>query len=258
MTPPLANEGEELEMAETPRKLRIIAGLVLPLTTGGLAGAQEVGKQPAVPPAFLPPASEAVAPRIGVEPEVQATPPLQANLESSPARQSSWWHRFKCRLHACVLGYPEEFEPTPLGASVYAFGRAQVANAEAAQMVLYQADFFEGTGQLSLRGRDQLAKIAVLLSKNFSPLVIERSPHAPELDQLRQAVVLNELSQGGFAIPPERVVVGQPLAFGIGGTQAGLIYTNLLGQTLSGGARSAGGGAPGVGGGPAGPGGAPR
>jgi hypothetical protein len=204
-----------------------MAVIMVPLAAGGLAAAQEPAGPVAVP-----------APVAAVAPEVHAPP------------QVGWWDRMRYRLHACFLGFPEEFEATPLGASVYAFGRAQVANAEAAQMVLYRADFIEGSGTLNPRGRDQLARIALLLPRNFCPVIIEPTLCAPELDQARLLEVVNELSRCAFAVPPQRVVIGLPPAAGLSGVEAGMIYNNLLNQTLSGGARSGGwAGAGGAGGG---------
>jgi hypothetical protein len=115
-------------------------------------------------------------------------------------------------------------------------------------MVLYRADFVEGCPTLTPRGRDQLAKIALLLPRNFCPLIIEPTLCAPELDRARVLEVVNELGHCGFAIPPQRVVIGPPPAVGLNGVEAGIIYNNLLNQTLSGGART--GGAIGVGGTP--------
>ncbi len=205
-------------MRRLPRKLRIMAGIMAPLAAGGLAAGQE----PAGPVAVC-------APVAAVAPQVHAP------------SQVGWWDRVRYRLHACFLGFPEEFEAPPLGASVYAFGRAQVANAEAAQMVLYRADFIEGSGALNPRGREHLARIAVLLPRNFCPVIIEPTLCAPELNQVRHLEVVNELGRCGFAVPPQRVVIGPPPAVGLSGVEAGMIYNNLLNQTLSGGARAGGG-----------------
>ena len=213
-------------MTRLPRKLRILAGIMVPLATGGLAAAQ----QGAGPATCSPPVA-------AVAPEVHAPP------------QVGWWDRVRYRLHACFLGFPEEFEAPPLGASVYAFGRAQVANAEVAQLVLYRADFIEGSGTLNPRGRDQLARIALLLPRSFCPVIIEPTLCAPELDQVRLLEVVSELGRCGFAVPPQRVVIGPPPAVGLSGVEAGMIYNNLLNQTLSGGTRSGGGGGAGDAGG---------
>lgn len=228
-------------MTRLPRKLGIMAGIIVPLATGGLVAAQEGAGRPTGPPTVLPAVAE-------VSPELPGPcpncPPAAANRGPAAhhSAEISWWSRVKYRLHACFLGFPEEFEAPPLGASVYAFGRTQVANAEAARLVLYRADFIEGSGTLSPRGRDQLAKIAQLLPRSFCPLIIEPTLCAPELDQARLLEVVNELGRCGFAIPAQRVVIGSPPAVGLSGVEAGLIYNNLLNQTLSGGSRSGGGG----------------
>ncbi len=229
-------------MKRLPRKLRLLAGFLVPLAASGLAVAQEGAGRPTNLPTITPAAAE-VSPQAPAPCTTcpSANPPQEvAEAHASP--QVHWWAWLKYRLHACFLGFPEEFEAPPLGASVYAFGRAQAGNAEAAQMVLCRADFVEGSAALTPRGREQLAKIALHLSRNFYPLIIEPTLCAPELDQARVLEVMNALGHCGFAVPPQRVVIGPPPAVGLSGVEAGIIYNNLLNQTFSGGARAGGGG----------------
>jgi hypothetical protein len=116
-----------------------------------------------------------------------------------------------------------------------------VANGNAARMVFYHYDFVEGTAQLNVRGRDKLVKVAQLLPATFLPVVIERTPSTPGLDEQRRAVLLAELSGSRFPIPPERVVIGPPIAAGLTGYEAIFVYGNQLGALQSGGAGSVGG-----------------
>jgi hypothetical protein len=104
-------------------------------------------------------------------------------------------------------------------------------------MVFYDYDFIEGQPQLNLAGRDRLARIGHLLASNPAPIVIERTPCAPELAEARRLVVLSELAQGPHPVPPERVVIGKPLDYGLSGPEAELIYRNLLLQVQSAGSR---------------------
>jgi hypothetical protein len=129
----------------------------------------------------------------------------------------------------CFLGFPEEFHEPPLGHSVYAAYKTQVANGAAARMVLYRYDFVDGCGLLNPRGKERLAEIAALLPHTFFPVVIEGC--APGLDESRRLAVLEELGRCPFPIPPQRVVVGRPIAVGLSGTEALLVYQNLLFQT---------------------------
>jgi hypothetical protein len=139
------------------------------------------------------------------------------------------------------LGYPEEFNEWPLGSALYAHGRTQVANGNAARMVLYRYDFVEGSPQLNLRGRDKLAKMARMLPISFAPLVIERTPATPGLDAQRRTAMLAELADSPFPIPPERVVIGPPIANGLTGVEAVTIYGNQLGALQQGSAANVGG-----------------
>jgi hypothetical protein len=140
------------------------------------------------------------------------------------------------------LGYAREFEAPPLGYFLYLHGQTEVANGEAARMVLYHYDFVEGSDQLKPRGKYQLAKITALLPLNFNPLIIQATPEAPALDEARRVAVVRELAVGSFPVPPERVVIGRPPAIPLQGDEAERIYRNLLLNTEAGGLRATGGG----------------
>ncbi len=155
---------------------------------------------------------------------------------------SRWmWHRKQCKRHLQehFLGYPEEFNEWPLGWALYAQCRTQVANATAAKMVFYHYDFVDGTPQLNPRGRDKLAKVTALLPSNINPIVVERTPKEPGLDQSRRLALLGALASGSFPVPAERIVIGPPIAGGLGAVEAIGLYGNRLNQTLTG--RAAGG-----------------
>jgi hypothetical protein len=153
-----------------------------------------------------------------------------------------WWHKTRCKraLQECALGYPEEFNEWPLGASLYAHGRAQVSNGNASRMVFYRFDFEDGTPRLNVRGRDKLAKITALLPATFYPVVIERTPDAPGLAEERRALLLTELSTPRFTVPPERVLIGPPIANGMAGVDAIFVYGSQLGALGAGGAVGVG------------------
>jgi hypothetical protein len=148
-----------------------------------------------------------------------------------------YFHRQACkrRLQEKFLGFPEEFVRPPLGSALYATMQTQVNNGTATRMTLYDYDFVPGSGQLSLKGRDQLAKIAAQLPGTFYPVVIERIPADPALEQARRLAVIAELGRGPFAVPAERVIVGMPQAVGLRGVEADLIGQGLLMRTAAGG-----------------------
>jgi hypothetical protein len=139
------------------------------------------------------------------------------------------------------LGYLDEFNEWPLGASLYAQGRTQVANGEAAQMVFYQYDFLDGTNKLNARGWDKLTRVAAQLPTSFSPVVVERTPRTPGLDQSRRLALLDELTRGPFPVPAERVLVGLPIANGLNGQESAVLYGNQLNQFFTGGGGAASG-----------------
>jgi hypothetical protein len=164
-----------------------------------------------------------------------------------------WWHKTRCKraLQECALGYPEEFNEWPLGSSIYAHGRTQVGNGNAARMVFYHYDFEDGGPQLNVRGRDKLAKLAYLLPMTSYPVVIERTPTTPGLDVQRRSLLLAQLSTARFCIPAERVVIGPPISAGLAGVEAIFVYGNQLSALQQGAAPGVGGyaGSQGLGGG---------
>jgi hypothetical protein len=76
-----------------------------------------------------------------------------------------------------------------------------------------------------------VTKIAALLAHNGFPVIVERTPSNPALAEARRLVVLNQFGQGGIILPPGRVVIGAPIANGLRGVEAEIIYQNLLSQT---------------------------
>jgi hypothetical protein len=139
------------------------------------------------------------------------------------------------------LGFPEEFNEWPLGSALYAHGRTEVANGDAARMVFYHYDFVEGTGQLNIRGRDKLVKVAHMLPMTFFPVVVERTPATPGLAEQRRAGLIAELARSPFPIPPERVLIGPPVAAGMAGFESVIVYGNQIGSLGAGGAPGVGG-----------------
>lgn len=182
-------------------------------------------------------------------PEVSASSdPMAPSCRCSEEEWVPFWQRWRLGKKK-EKGAPREAYAAPLGESRTANARAMILNGVAARMTLYQYDFVHNSDQLSPRGRDQLARIVGMLADYPFPLVIERSPCVPSLDEARRATVLNELARSPIAIPPERVVIGIPGANGLSGTEAVLQYRRLLQQTISGGTATAvlGSGTPGGG-----------
>jgi hypothetical protein len=140
----------------------------------------------------------------------------------------SWhWRRVQGRFY----GYPEEFQPRPLGAALYEHGKIMVANGAAARLVLYRYDFIEGTAELSPRGIDQLVKFSAQMSVSPYPLIIERTIGEPSLAESRRYAVLAKLAGGPNPMTSDRVLVGVPIPNGMTGTDAQIIAGNGLQRT---------------------------
>lgn len=231
---------------------RWLAGFILGLGPASASTAQNL--PPALPPppadpAGLPPLPAAPGPPFPVvrpaPPVVQVVPggnmpgwrpgpidPVALERLDRPKhverKSRSWcWRRFQGR----IWGYPEEFEPRPLGAAVYEAGKIMVANAAEASLVLYNFDFVDGSNELSPRGVDQLAKVAAQLSVSPFPLIVERTPQDPSLAESRRYAVLARLARGPCPVASDRVLVGVPKAHGLSGTDAQVIAGNALGRT---------------------------
>jgi hypothetical protein len=244
--------------------LMVLAALMLAGTCGPTLFAQEAPTAAAPLPAPTLPgplAGGGPTPAAGVAPAEAAfgspdapTAPAPGGCTCGNRRGlSRWrWHRTHCKRHLQdnFLGYAEEFNEWPLGEAAYAHARTQVANGQAARMVFYHYDFVDGTPQLNTRGRDKLAAVAATLPTTFFPIVVERTPKEPGLDQSRKSVLVAELGRGSFPVPAERVLIGPSIANGMTGFESQYIYWQRQIPDLASGGAIGGAGATGfVGGG---------
>ena len=242
-------------MADVKQSLTAAGSLLLAAATGLPALALErSSRRPAIPPPEqTAPSPEEVAPRLEripprVPPEVSETTPVEPDCEAVEApRQrfrpfAEWRERRKAHCRDAMWGYPEEFEPRPLGAAVNAIAEQQVARGQEARMVLYQFDFLSMSDQLKPRGKAGLAKMAEWMSHGAAPLLIEPTPGRPDLDAARRAAVWRELQCGPAAVPIEMIAIGRPDVLGLRGGEALIVDKNLMMQTSSRGTAMGGGG----------------
>ena len=210
--------------------LVMAASAVTPALAQSLPGATEVMALPDDAPvrtADKLPAPRPVAATPSVRPVVvtPAAPTCGPECATDGGR-SSWQSRSAERHAACQAhfwGYPEEFEAPPLGAVMHAHFRIMTANGQAAAMVLYRCDFKPGSSELNLRGRERLTLIASLLGTNNFPIIIEPAAAAAETEA-RRAGILNVLALNSIVVPPERVVIGPPIAYGLSGSDAERLF----------------------------------
>ncbi len=205
------------------------AGLGLESPSGSMGGA---GPVYATPPEVRPTPAVTLVPPDGIrqtwfreadDPVAQARKGPR-NVEHK--RRSAVWRRLQGRLY----GYPEEFVPRPLGAALYDHTLMMTANAAAAKLTLYNFDFVPGSAELSPRGLDQLSKLVPQLLVSPYPLLIERTPDNPALASARREAIAVRLAQGPCPLPPERILVGVPIATGLRGVDAQIIAGNSLGR----------------------------
>jgi hypothetical protein len=228
------------------RRRRWVAGLILGLGPAASSRAQDL--PPAIPEGtVLRPSAPSVAAPALVRPDPipVIVPPGGVRPTWYPApvdpiavkRHQAWHveHKARSRLWRCLQGklwgYPEEYEPRPLGASLYDHGLAMAANGAAARMTLYRFDFLPGSSELSPRGLDQLSKISAQLAVSPFPVIVERTPGEPALAESRRYAVLAQLARGPVPVMSDRVLVGVPSPVGLSGPDAQVIAGNGLGRT---------------------------
>ena len=227
------------------RRRRLVAGLILGLGSAASSSAQDL---PPVFPAFPgepPGAMASPSPVVRPMPPVMDVPPggigpvwahspidpiaLERHQAGRVEKKARSWHWR--RVQGKFWGYPEEYEPRPLGASVYEHGKIMAANGMAARLVLFHYDFVEGTSELNPRGLDQLARFSAQLSASPFPLIVERTPDNPGLAESRRYAVLARMAIGPCPLPSDRVLVGVPAPVGMSGIDAHIIGSNSLSRT---------------------------
>ena len=209
----------------------IFARVVLPASLAIVCGEAR-----AQAPTDLPPLPDAPITALSPVPTIELPPVATSHCTPGHCTHTTFFSKRRCKRHwqEAFLGFPEEFERPALGALMHAANEAQVRNGEAAAMTLYAFDFVSGTDQLNARGIDKLGEIASRLPMTFHPMIIERSRDA-KLDDKRRMAVLEVLATNAFPVPPERVIVGRPIAHGLRGDEAVVIHEGSLYRTMQGG-----------------------
>jgi hypothetical protein len=171
-----------------------------------------------------------LAPVPPYEPPVAAAANPSAPPDACPPSRKWWrfWRREQAATYDCPSDKDRCFAPQPLGASLAAAMSAQVANGDAAQMVLYHYDFCPGEPRLNPRGLVKLSKISQRALCTPFPIVIQ-STGIPEVDDVRRQQVLVDLAALPIPIPPERVVVGNPSDRGLDGIDSVLLERRAQG-----------------------------
>jgi hypothetical protein len=124
--------------------------------------------------------------------------------------------------------------PTPLGASLYATNRTQVAQGTAARMMLRSYDFLDGSAELKPEARGRLAWIASQYGRVPGAMIlVEATPRLPGLDEARRATVAEALATIAPAVPPDQVVIARDAAIGLRGMEARLIDAAQLGRVAA-------------------------
>ena len=143
------------------------------------------------------------------------------------------------------------YERSQRGNRTRAFGtflqsamQGQIDNGLAARLILYRFDFGSGyfvkPEELNARGHRQLQRLIPLLSRTHFPLVVEATGNR-HLDAARIYQVRSVLARYAV-VSRDRVQLQGTHRFpgGVRGSEAALVFDNLLRQTADRGSRSAG------------------
>jgi hypothetical protein len=122
-------------------------------------------------------------------------------------------------------------EAQPFGMAVTSHFEGHVMAGTAARMVFHDYDFLPGSDRLNYRGVDQVYQVARLMGVSPAPVVVERMPRDPNLAERRRVAVLAALASVDPSVSPARVVVAEPVAFPLRGSDAELIYRTMVRQT---------------------------
>lgn len=203
----------------------------------------------------VPPAPTIAEPVDGPPPALVVPPPLPSPAYATPVpphmgRATVSYNCPPCppskrRCRCCLEGELDQrciFGIAPHGAALRATFGAQIARADASQMMLYEYDFVPASVELNLRGQYQLAKIAAWAARSPFPIVIQSTPGAPTIAEGRRARVIEQLHAGGWVGSDERVIIGLPMSPGLHGLDALPIAERLPYATVGG--RAASGSAP--------------
>ena len=91
------------------------------------------------------------------------------------------------------------------------------------QFVVYQHEWYMGSGFLGPYGCTHLKRIAALLPRQPAMLVLQPAP-SPELNESRRMLLVRLLQREGVADAETRVVVAFPAAEGMSAVEAARAY----------------------------------
>jgi hypothetical protein len=197
--------------------------------------AEPIQNRPTVPPAGAGP---------GRQPPTPWLSPAASHCQTCLPPQQ--FGRGRCVWHKYI------FSSEPFGFCVNGALNAQVMNGLTAQLVFYQYDFnntpapgasgaIDRAG-LNYCGRQQLSRVAEMLTHLPLPRVVIETSRNPQIDEARRQTVIAGLSEAmGTQVPSEWVVIDEPPSNPLSGEEAVTVHDGLLRQTEQGGLYDANG-----------------
>jgi uncharacterized membrane protein YgcG len=155
------------------------------------------------------------------------------------------------RVDQCASIVPGSL-PMPNGSFVRQHQLVQTNKAEMDDFVVYLQEWYMGGKELGPYGEYHIVQMAQRMPFVPFPVLVQVAPD-PLLNECRRRLVIEKLTNAGFADAANRVVLGRPEAEGLNGPESFRVYQGLLfntGQNAGGfGGGFGGGGFGGFGGG---------
>jgi len=116
------------------------------------------------------------------------------------------WQKVHVIKHRRSMSIPDTY---PIGSTIRAHYHTMEENGEATDFILHQFEFLLSSAELSPAGKDHILEIAARMRSTPFPVIIERSRNNadPELDQLRQQIVVQILADLGNPDASQRTFV---------------------------------------------------
>ena len=148
----------------------------------------------------------------------------------APSCWQAFWDHFR---DPCAT-IPPGAVPAPAGSAVRTWDVMMTDRAADDQFVIYQHEWYMGSGFLGPYGCTHVKRIAALLPCRPAVVVLQPAP-SPELNESRRMLLVRLLQREGVVDAERRVVVTFPAAEGTSGDEAARAYDRGHGGCTGGG-----------------------
>lgn len=137
----------------------------------------------------------------------------------APSCWQAFWNHFR---DPCAT-IPPGAVPAPVGSAVRTWDGLMIDRAADDQFVIYQHEWYLGSGFLGPYGCTHVKRIAALLPRQPAVVILQPAP-SPDLNESRRMLLVRLLQREGVVDAEQRVVVTFPTAEGMSGGEAARAY----------------------------------